>query len=69
MDLPVTILHIDREYQISYWIIRDKVKITSTVTLPQAIELLKSIEFNLILSEPHNMAILHEPPKADGLEE
>ena len=61
MDRPVTILYIDQDYQISHWTLRGKDKTISQVPLPQAIELLKSKEFDLIFSEPQNMAILKSP--------
>jgi len=63
LDRQVTILFVDQGYQISYWILQDKTKIVSSVSLNQAIELLKSNEFDLILSEPQNMAILKSPPE------
>ena len=56
--LPVLILYLDRDYQVTYWIIRDDVKIFSQVTIPQAIQLLKNFEFDLIISDPQNIAIL-----------
>ncbi len=55
--LPVLILYLDRDYQVTYWIIRDEVKIFSQVTIPQAIQLLKNFEFDLIISDPQNIAI------------
>jgi hypothetical protein len=62
---PVTILLVDQDYQISYWILQDKTKIVSCISLTQAIELLKSKEFDLILSEPQNMAILKPTSKSE----
>jgi hypothetical protein len=56
--LPVLILYLDRDYQVTYWIIRDDVKIFSQVTIPQAIQLLKNFEFDLIISDPQHIAIL-----------
>ena len=55
--VPLLILYIDQNYQITYWIIRDDVKFFSPVTIPQAIQLLKNIEFDLIISDPQNIAI------------
>ncbi|MBI5604905.1 MAG: hypothetical protein HY879_16320 [Deltaproteobacteria bacterium] len=63
MDQPVTILHIDQDYQVSYWILRGKAKIVSSVSLKQAIDLLKTNEFDLIFSEPQNLAILKPSPE------
>ena len=58
MDHPIMILHIDKDYQAFYWILRDPGKIISQVTIPQAMQLLKTFEFDLIVSEPQNLAIL-----------
>jgi hypothetical protein len=58
MSQPITILYIDRDYEIFYWIIRDGTKIISKVALSQALELLKTTKFDLVLSEPQNLAIL-----------
>lgn len=63
MDRTVTILYIDQDYQISHWTFRGKDKTINPVPLPQAIELLKTNEFDLIFSEPQNMAILKSPPE------
>jgi hypothetical protein len=56
--LPVIILYIDKQYQVTYWIIQNRVKIFSQITIPQAIQLLKSLEFDLIVSDPQHIAIL-----------
>lgn len=61
MDRSVTILYIDQDYQISHWTLRGQDKTINLVPLPQAIELLKTNEFDLIFSEPQNMAILKSP--------
>ncbi|OGP51048.1 MAG: hypothetical protein A2Y79_00420 [Deltaproteobacteria bacterium RBG_13_43_22] len=65
MHLPVIILHIDSDYKITYWIIRDGVKVVSPVTIPQTIQLLNTFEFDLIVSEPQKMAILKSPFKVN----
>ncbi len=62
MDRQVTILYIDQDYQISHWALRGKDKTVSQVPLPQAIELLKTNEFDLIFSEPQNLALLKSAP-------
>jgi light-regulated signal transduction histidine kinase (bacteriophytochrome) len=51
MNGPVTILHIDQKYEVTYWIIRDEVKIVSKVPLKKAIELLERNDFDLIFYE------------------
>jgi hypothetical protein len=57
--LPVLILYLDHDYQVTYWIIQGDVKICSPVTIPQAIQLLKNFEFDLIVSDPQKKAILN----------
>jgi hypothetical protein len=54
----IRILHIDSEYKVTYFILRNGASIHSLVSLEQTVELLKTQEFDLILSEPHNQAIL-----------
>jgi hypothetical protein len=58
MTPSVKILHIDPDFKVSYFIFRSAASIKSSVTLHQAIELLKTQDFDLILSEPHSKAIL-----------
>jgi hypothetical protein len=63
MEIPITILHVDKDYRVSYWLIGPKAKTVSEVTLSQAITLLKNFEFDLIISEPQGRAILQSPFK------
>ena len=63
MDPQVTILYIDQDYRISHWVIRGGDKTVSLIPLPQAIELLKTKEFDLIFSEPQNLALLKSAPE------
>ncbi|MEW6188410.1 MAG: hypothetical protein AB1585_22055 [Thermodesulfobacteriota bacterium] len=56
--LPILILYIDKEYSITYWIIGGEMKIVSPLTLSQAIQLLKNVQFDLIVSDPLHIAIL-----------
>ncbi len=58
MNGHVKILHIDPDYRINYFIFRPRLSIRTSVPLSTAIELLKTIDFDLILSEPHDKAIL-----------
>jgi hypothetical protein len=60
MRKQVKIMHIDSEYQPHYIIIQEEAFIHSRVSLDSAISLLKSEEFDLILSEPHSLAILNK---------
>ena len=58
MNTPIKILHIDPDFKVTYFIKHPGAIIRSSVPLNQAIQLLKTEEFDLILSEPHNKAIL-----------
>jgi hypothetical protein len=60
MSRLIKILHIDPDYRITYFIFRSRLNIRSSVPLQTAIELLKNEDFDLIVSEPHNKAILKE---------
>ena len=54
------ILHIDPDYQVVYFILGERTIIRSTVPLRTAIRLLQENgEFDLIISEPQEMAILN----------
>ena len=55
---PKLIFYLDQDYQVTYWVIQEDVKISSQVTIPQAIQLLKNFEFDLIISDPQKIAIL-----------
>ncbi len=65
MNTPIKILHIDPDFRITYFIKHPGSVIRSLVPLNEAIQLIKTQEFNLILSEPHNKAIMK--PEAKNL--
>jgi hypothetical protein len=56
----IKILHIDLDYQVTYFIWGSHLSIKTSIPLQMAIGLLKNQDFNLIVSEPHNKAILKE---------
>jgi len=58
MSRLIKILHIDPDYQITYLIYRHPSHMRTSVSLETAIALLKKEDFDLIVSEPHNKAIL-----------
>ena len=58
----IKILHIDPDYRITYLIFRSRLPIQTSVPLQSAIELLRKEDFNLIVSEPNDKAILKEQP-------
>ena len=58
MDQPIKILYINPDYKVTYFINRPGSLIRSPIPLKEAIKLLKTGKFDLILSEPHNKAIL-----------
>ena len=62
MNIPTKILHIDPDFKITYFFKHPGGLSHSLVSLNKAIQLLKTEEFDLILSEPHNKAILKEGP-------
>jgi hypothetical protein len=64
MNKTIKILHIDPDFRVTYFIQHEGVLISSCITQEQAISLLKSDDLDLILSEPHNKAILN--PKGDS---
>jgi hypothetical protein len=62
MSRLIKILHIDPDFQITYFIYRQGSSSRTSVPLETAIALLKEEDFDLILSEPHNKAILKRQP-------
>ena len=62
---PIKILHIDQDYRVIYFIKYPGSIIRSPISLQQALDLLKTEEFDLILSEPHNKVIMN--PQANSL--
>jgi hypothetical protein len=61
MDKPKKILHIDSKWEVNYILIRDGAFIKSIIPLEGAIKMMKREVFDLILSEPHQKAILGIP--------
>jgi hypothetical protein len=61
MNKPIKILHVDPDYKATYFINRPGSLIRFPISLKKAIQLLKTQKFDLILSEPHNKAILNPP--------
>ena len=55
---PKSIFYLDQNYQVTCWIIQGGAKQSSQITIPQAIQLLKNFEFDLIISDPQKIAIL-----------
>ena len=66
MKNPIKILHIDPDYKVTYFIIREGSFIESLVPLEAAITLLKKGTFDLIISEPHNRAILNSQERPEN---
>ena len=66
MPKMIKIMHIDPEYRATYFIYRPGSSIRTSVPLPAAIALLKKEDFDLIISEPHNKAILKQQPLREG---
>ena len=60
MRIPVNILHIDSDYQVHHLFVQEGFFNHSTISLETAIAFLKSMKFDLILSEPHNKVLLEQ---------
>lgn len=58
MKKLIKILHIDPNWQVIYFVIRDGALIKSNVPLGKAVVMLKNEKFDLIISEPQKLAIL-----------
>jgi hypothetical protein len=58
MSGQIKILHIDPDYQVTSFFISENLTIKSTISLEKTIQLLNNENFDLILSEPHQKAIL-----------
>ncbi len=52
MNAPIKILHIDPDFKVTYFIKHPGSIIRSHIPFEQAVQLLKTEEFDLILSEP-----------------
>ena len=64
MNQQIKILHIDPDFTVTYFICHSGAFIQSRVNIKEAVNLLKTEKFDLILSEPHNRAILnHQSPE------
>ena len=66
MEQPVKILHINPDYKVTYIIYRQGISIYLTVPLEKTINWLKTADFDLVLSEPHNRAILNNQSHING---
>ena len=62
MREQVKILHIDKDYRVSLFLKRKETFNKSNVPLESAITMLKKERFDLIISEPHHIAILTPGP-------
>ena len=65
---PIKILHIDRDYNVTYFVSLTGASIKSPISIQQAVDLLKTERFDLILSEPHNRAILVPQESPENME-
>ena len=54
----VKILHIDRDWKVTYFIIRKGILMKSYISLEATLSMVKKDFFDLILSEPQKLAIL-----------
>ena len=58
MKEPIRILLIDKDYQVLLFLIREGAFIKSNLSLESTLTMLKNEHFDLIISEPHQKAIL-----------
>ncbi len=64
MNQPIKILHIDPDFAVTYFICRSGSCRQIAVPIEEAVNLLQTEVFDLILSEPHNRAIItHQSPE------
>jgi hypothetical protein len=68
MVKPIKILHINPKFEVIYCLIQEGVFLKSRVSLDSAVSLLKNEEFDLIISEPHQRAILKDNEPACSLQ-
>jgi hypothetical protein len=68
MKKTIKILHIDLNWDVFYILIQTGTLIKSTIPLKTAIALLKKVNFDLILSEPQNKAVLTPQTVTDHIE-
>jgi hypothetical protein len=61
MNNLLKILHVNPSWEVVYILIGDGIFVKSNVPLEEAIPMLKNDNFDLILSEPQNIAILDHP--------
>ena len=66
MSKIIKILHIDPDFKVTYLIYGPGSSIRTPVPLQTAIDLLKKVDFDLILSEPHHKAILQKEYPGNG---
>jgi len=68
MKKIIKILHVDLNWDVVYIVIQDGMLLKSTVPLNTAVDLLKKIKFDLILSEPQNKAVLTPQTATDHID-
>lgn len=67
MKRLIKILHVDSSWQVLYILILNGALVKTAVSLKTALQLLKKQKFDLIFSEPQNIAILD--PQAPPMDE
>jgi len=68
MKKIIKILHVDLNWNVIYILIQDGILLKSTVPLKTAVDLLKKVKFDLILSEPQNKAVLTPRTATDHID-
>jgi hypothetical protein len=57
MNKPTKILHIDGRWEVTYILIKEGVSVKSPLPLEWAVKMLKTQVFDLIVSEPQDLAV------------
>jgi len=67
MEIPIKILHIDLNWNVTYLVIRAGILIKTPVPLETAVSLLKKVRFDIIIDEPQHKAILTPHATSDKI--
>jgi hypothetical protein len=68
MKKTIKILHVDSNWDVVYIVIQDGMLMKSIVPMKTAVDLLKKVKFDLILSEPQNKAVLTPQTATDHID-
>jgi len=55
----IKILHIEKNYKMFYFLVKKGILIKSKITLKAAVSMIKKGLFDLVLFEPHHLAVIN----------